>query len=218
MSQVYWAEEQWLQPIKHQWKRLCERSGRESENLKEEWNWKHTRWKTNTDRQTSKRRDKVWDTATHKGLATSEHWLRLKIKDNVIGVGGLKGAWGPCSVLPQAAGWVLRGGCRGRETDTGSLAPKLRCTSGHPQPKSCVYSQRLFREDQVNYRWHRASFSLFLYIQSVLERTVHPKMRILLSITRPLFYGKEQLEHSSKHLLPSTKKESHTGLERHQGE
>lgn len=45
-----------------------------------------------TDRLTSKRRDKVWDTATHKGLATSEHWLRLKIKDNVIGVGGQKGA------------------------------------------------------------------------------------------------------------------------------
>lgn len=45
-----------------------------------------------TDRQTSKGRDKVWDTATHKGLSTSEHWLRLKIKDNVIGVGGQKGA------------------------------------------------------------------------------------------------------------------------------
>lgn len=44
------------------------------------------------DRQTSKGRDKVWDTATHKGLSTSEHWLRLKIKDNFIGVGGQKGA------------------------------------------------------------------------------------------------------------------------------
>jgi len=45
-----------------------------------------------TDRQTSKGQDKVWDTATHKGLSTSEHWLRLKIKDNFIGVGGQKGA------------------------------------------------------------------------------------------------------------------------------
>lgn len=114
------------------------------------------------DRQTSKGRDKVWDTATHKGLSTSEHWLRLKIKDNVIGVGGQKGAWGPCSVLPQAAGWVLRGGCRGERDRHGITGPpKLRCTSCHPLvPKSCVYSQCLFRDDQVNYR---ASFYLFLY-------------------------------------------------------
>lgn len=44
------------------------------------------------DRQTGRAKDKAWDTASHKGLATSEHRLGLKIKHIVIGVGGLKGA------------------------------------------------------------------------------------------------------------------------------